>query len=39
MIEVASDTRTRDAYRAAHAARGEALGRIWTRLTGQKSSG
>jgi len=39
MIEVASDKRTRDAYRAAHDARGEALGRIWARLTGQKSSG
>lgn len=39
MIEVASDKRTRDAYRAAHAARGQALGRIWSRLTGQKPSG
>ena len=39
MIEIASDTRTRDAYRAAHAARGEALGRFWARLTGLTSSG
>ena len=36
MFEIASDRRTRNAYARAHAERGEALGRIFRRLTGRR---
>ena len=34
MIEIASDRRTRDAYRTAHAERGRALRSLWKALIG-----
>ena len=33
MIEVATDTRTKEAFRAAHDARGQALNDLWAWLT------
>lgn len=39
MIEIASDRKTRNAYRAAHCARGQFVTGIWAWLTGSVSSG
>lgn len=38
MIEANTNTRTRDAYRAAHEARGEAMKEFWAWLTHAKPS-
>ncbi len=35
MIEAATDTRTRDAFNAAHRARGAALSDFWAWMTGR----
>lgn len=39
MLEVSTDTRTRDAIRAAHRARGDALRQFWRRVRRYRSSG
>ncbi len=38
MIEITSNARLRDAYRAAHQERSEVVGRFFARLMGGKSS-
>jgi len=39
MIETATNARTRDAYRAAHEARAEAMVDFWKWIRGSKTSG
>ena len=39
MIEAATDTRTQDAFRAAHTARGQALSDFWAWLTKRSQPG
>lgn len=39
MIETATDRRTRDAYRAAHEARADAMKELWTWITRSSRAG